>query len=573
MKRHLPFVILPLALMPVAQNECQPCEDLDQDGYCANVDDCDDGNPDINPSAAEVGDGVDNDCDGLIDEGLPPYDRDLDGFTVAGGDCDDLDAAVYPGADERFNEKDDDCDGVVATRFQLNPARNLNVIGEAPYENLGWSVDGGSPPPGYVSLNGDEYADIIAGAPGWGGAAGYGAAKILLGGHTPGLTPIVLSETQAVARAGWSVAMVGDFNLDLFLDVAIGAPEYDTKQMNSGQSYFVRGQTELASGPLEQLAEVRVPGLFEDQELGYAVAGGSINGDSFDDILVGNPFRESSGVVFLIPGGPVLEGTLLPNAYTIIEPYSEPHDGMRFGQAVAYTGDMNGDGTGDIIASASAEEQSGIVFWIAGSGEFQPNAAFPSLEDLHAASFFGGVAGENAGWSLAGNGDVNGDGAQDFLAADEANFDLTDPVAFLYLGGSGFPPNGSGGPLADTANHVFLASSLGVCPCSVSIDGDMNADGFDDILIGTAGNARAYLFLGRPELPHTMYLEQGADYVFEGSDIGDATGYAVSWAGSINGDAFDDFVIGAPLLDSPSDPNLRDAGAVFILLGFDPGNL
>ncbi len=105
--------------------------DADQDGYDSSID-CDDDNPAINPSATEVCDQVDNDCDGAIDEGLLQsfyQDADLDGYgnpsviveacELGEGvsdnpdDCDDTIASVNPGADELCNDRDDDCDELV----------------------------------------------------------------------------------------------------------------------------------------------------------------------------------------------------------------------------------------------------------------------------------------------------------------------------------------------------------------------------------------------------------------------------------------------------------------------------
>ena len=99
-------------------NDCESGDagtyDLDGDGYAACADDCDDSNPDARPGGVESCDGVDNDCDGTVDEGTPCYDDDGDGFTEEDGDCNDGDVAVSPGAEEvQGNGVDDDCDGVV----------------------------------------------------------------------------------------------------------------------------------------------------------------------------------------------------------------------------------------------------------------------------------------------------------------------------------------------------------------------------------------------------------------------------------------------------------------------------
>ncbi len=117
-------------------NAGEYCDDEDEDGFCVE-EDCDDEDPDVHPSADEICDGIDNDCDEEIDEpdaidAASWYpDEDLDGFAdpEAGlidceqpegwyteedaTDCDDSDPAVFPGADEYCNDIDDDCDGTV----------------------------------------------------------------------------------------------------------------------------------------------------------------------------------------------------------------------------------------------------------------------------------------------------------------------------------------------------------------------------------------------------------------------------------------------------------------------------
>jgi hypothetical protein len=88
--------------------------DDDGDGFAEAGGDCDDAAADAHPGAPELPDGRDNDCDGVIDEGTERYDDDGDGFTEAAGDCDDSNPRVRPGAVEiDDNGIDDDCDGVV----------------------------------------------------------------------------------------------------------------------------------------------------------------------------------------------------------------------------------------------------------------------------------------------------------------------------------------------------------------------------------------------------------------------------------------------------------------------------
>lgn len=93
-------------------DETTLCGDDDGDGYPEYSGDCNDADATISPDAEEkLDDGIDNNCDGIVDSGTT--DDDLDGYSVAGGDCDDFTDTTHPGAAESANGVDDNCDGVV----------------------------------------------------------------------------------------------------------------------------------------------------------------------------------------------------------------------------------------------------------------------------------------------------------------------------------------------------------------------------------------------------------------------------------------------------------------------------
>ena len=85
--------------------------DDDGDGFSENQGDCDDANPDAWPGAEEQINQLDDDCDGKVDNQTDWFDDDGDGFSEREGDCDDSAPLVYPGATESVNQIDDDCDG------------------------------------------------------------------------------------------------------------------------------------------------------------------------------------------------------------------------------------------------------------------------------------------------------------------------------------------------------------------------------------------------------------------------------------------------------------------------------
>ncbi len=87
--------------------------DDDEDGWTEAQDDCDDADPSTHPGATEYENGVDDDCDGIIDNDTDAYDDDGDGQTEADGDCDDADDSTYTGAAEACDSLDNDCNGTV----------------------------------------------------------------------------------------------------------------------------------------------------------------------------------------------------------------------------------------------------------------------------------------------------------------------------------------------------------------------------------------------------------------------------------------------------------------------------
>ncbi len=97
-----------------------PADDQDLDGH-SPPEDCDDNDPAVHPDAPEqpLPNGVDDDCDGTVDEGTVAYDDDGDGLSENDGDCDDDDPAVHPGATEQPDCRDQDCDGTIDEGLSL----------------------------------------------------------------------------------------------------------------------------------------------------------------------------------------------------------------------------------------------------------------------------------------------------------------------------------------------------------------------------------------------------------------------------------------------------------------------
>ena len=151
-------------------NLCEPFFDVDNDGFCSDVD-CDDTNPNINPGATEICDGIDNNCDGQIDEGVMISfyaDTDGDGFgdpnnsieacTLPTGyvsdntDCDDTNTSINPSATETCDGIDNNCDG------QIDEGETNTYFADTDGDGFGdinFPTQACSVPTGYVSDNTD----------------------------------------------------------------------------------------------------------------------------------------------------------------------------------------------------------------------------------------------------------------------------------------------------------------------------------------------------------------------------------------------------------------------------------
>ena len=329
----------------------------------------------------------------------------------------------------------------------------------------------------------------------------------------------------------------------------------------------------------------------------WASSAGDVNGDGFDDVIVGAPGWESllihEGAAFVFLGGPTgIQGSDPATAHAQIDSLQE---GAELGSAVSSAGDVNGDGFDDILVGAHFYESTipdgqvtGAVFVFLGSA----NGIIATDESMADAWIQSDAISSNLGSAVSSAGDINGDGFDDiilgapnygvpFLEPGIPAFDLQGNAgaALIYLGGpQGIVSNGTPGFAgADAVIRPFqpgdrgLAGSVGA---TVSGAGDVNGDGFADVLIGAPG------------LPGT---DPGAALVFlgsaagiEGTDPSNAhavirstplipnLGQAVSGAGDVNGDGFSDIVLGAPFATA-GDPFIVQEGAVMVFLADSGG--
>ncbi len=117
--------------------------DADGDGITVAAGDCDDIDAATFPGASELSDGIDNDCDGIADDGTDGGDADGDGVSILAGDCDDTDGTTAPDLAELKDQIDNDCDGLVDEDF---PSRLLLNDGAGSFTALpGAGVEFGEP--------------------------------------------------------------------------------------------------------------------------------------------------------------------------------------------------------------------------------------------------------------------------------------------------------------------------------------------------------------------------------------------------------------------------------------------
>jgi hypothetical protein len=395
-----------------------------------------------------------------------------------------------------------------------------------------------------------------------------------------------------INNAAGAVSFAGDVNGDGIGDMISGSSFGDTCGVLFGQT---SGFTSV-----EDIDAVNGSDGFRFAGDGYgafwAVAGaGDINGDGFDDIVVGdrsvfagvNVYTGAAYVVFGQASGfdPMISAEDLDgnNGFRMdAEAYSD-----QLGNSVGGAGDVNGDGIDDFMIGADRADphgsSSGATYVVFGNASgFGSELDLATLSGISGFQISGELAGDNAGRSVSAA-DVNGDGFSD-----------------LIVGASGADPNG----LSSGATYVVFGKASGFGAAvelsgldgnngfqlngesashlsgrAVSSAGDINADGFEDVIIGAFGGdvanalpGTAYVVFGKAGgFAPTMELSalDGANgFQIDGKTANDDCGISVASAGDFNGDGFGDVIVGAPGADPNGD---RNAGEAYVVFGTDAG--
>jgi hypothetical protein len=411
-------------------------------------------------------------------------------------------------------------------------------------------------------VNGDGYSDIIVGAPYWhdwssvqddeGGVWVYhGSAAGVIS------APAWYKQSdRADSWFGWSVGTAGDVNGDGYADVIVGAPNWDDGQVNEGGAWVYHGS---AAGV------IAVPAWYKPSDqveawFGWSVGtAGDVNGDGYADIIVGAPYwndgEADEGGVWVYHGS--ADGVLAVPAW-----YKQGDQAnARFGWSVGTAGDVNGDGYADVIVGAvgytNGQAQEGRAWVWQGSASGLGATHVWSSEGNQVNAFFG--------VSVFTAGDVNGDGYSDIIvgASGYTNAPVNAGAAFVYYG--------SAASLDSAVVWIKGSDSLNAYfGWSVATAGDVNGDGYADIIVGAYGwdggqpfEGGAWVYHGSATGPRTS----GVDWYKYGGQANAWFGYAVGTAGDVNGDGYSDIIVGAPYWDHGDE----DEGGAFIYHGSASG--
>ncbi len=500
-----------------------PPPDSDGDGVPDPSDAC--------PGMGDVGNGVDNygcpnpggyydsDGDGVFDQmDSCPYDGNY-GYGVDANGC-----PVYPPNDndsDGFEESMDNCPSV----YNGDQAdSDGDGIGDAcDSDNIDTDGDGCKDPvdafPGdateCVDADGDNIGDNTDTDP------------------ANGQTLHAVTETAGFSGAGKAVAFAGDVDGDGYGDYVLGIPDADQPAKDAGRADVISGRTGIVL--------MSLGGVAARDNTGFALAGGGdVDGDGYDDVVVGSPGADGEGKGQRDAG----QVTVLFGPDGARQQVIHGSAGSRTGAAIAL-GDVNHDGHADIVIGAPNAADKVHKLRKAGRVTVVSGSDFAEL-----GVWTGGSAKAYAGSSVA-TGDLDGDGSADIIFGAPGERGAGRVLAYNAAGGSLFDQSGSG------------KSLFGTSVASADVDGD----GLDDVLVGAPGDTA-----GTRKPMGSVALFSGEDGSRLAQQFGSKarTGFGSRVAlGDVNGDDHPDIVVAAPDDSSPGEAATVGVGSVTVLDGTD----
>ncbi len=439
----------------------------------------------------------------------------------------------------------------VATGFIFNPFWTPDWVGES---DIGGTMYGASVASA-GDVNGDGFADIIVGAPYYGHGQDREGRAYVYHGSATGVRPLpawTFESNLTECEIGWSVASAGDVNADGYDDVLVASefcsPAPATENREGRVYLFYGSSTGLSTTPAWM-----IQGGISDESLGWSIASaGDVNNDGYGDVIIGAPWASypegHEGRAYVFYGS----SSGLPLTADWIEE-SNVH-WSDFGASVASAGDVNGDGYSDVIIGhtgmSNPELGEGRVYVYSGSASGLSHMPTWTFENDHASTALGE--------SVASAGDVNGDGYSDVIVGgvkySQPDLDKRQGVAYLFLS--------SASGLSLEPDWIMEGDQdYGELGQSVAGVGDVNADGYDDVMVGApwyshgeAYEGAAFLYYGSP-----TGLRPAPVHMVESDQERANLGYSVASAGDVNGDGISDILVGIQNYDGGQENEGRAA--------------